>query len=75
MSHRIPPEEIQYELRNIHEDRASDLITTFATCTALAYIAVILRLIARRVNKAPLQADDFWVLIALVSDKLSSHSC
>ena len=67
MSHQLPPEEIQYELQHIHEDRSSELVTTFATCTALAYIAVILRLIARRVNRAPIQADDSWVLVALVS--------
>lgn len=66
MSHRLSPEEIQYQLQHIHEDRSSDLITTFASCTALAYVAVILRLIARRVNRARIQADDCWVLIALV---------
>ena len=72
MSHRVPPEDIQYQQQHIDDNRASDLITTFATCTALAYLAVVLRLIARRLNKTTLQADDFWVLIALVSLEPSS---
>ena len=69
MSHRIPPEVIQYQLQHIQDNRAPDLIITFATCTALAYVAVILRLVARRTNKASLQADDFWALLALVSHR------
>ena len=71
MSQQLPPEVIQYQLQHIHEDRSSDLITAFTTCTVLAYIAVALRLIARRVNRAPLQADDLWVLIALVSSDVN----
>lgn len=69
MSHLIPPEAIQYQLQHVHDSRASDLIITFATCTALAYIAITLRLIARRTNGAPLQADDFWAITALVSHR------
>ena len=73
MSHRIPLEAIQYQLQHVHESRASDLIITFATCTALAYVAIILRLIARKTNKAPLQADDFWATIALVGHRPHSN--
>ncbi|MCJ1450945.1 hypothetical protein MMC28_001279 [Mycoblastus sanguinarius] len=60
------PSEIQQELEHIHDNRAPDIVVSYAICASMAYIAVIMRLIARRISKAPLQADDHMILVALV---------
>ena len=59
--------EVEYELSHSREDRGKDILSSFVVCVCLATIAVILRLVARRVSKAALKADDYWILISLVS--------
>ena len=60
------PAEIQYQLAHIHEDRSFDIVISHAICLPLAAIAVILRLISRRLIRAPIQADDWTVMLALL---------
>lgn len=62
----IPPNEIQYELENTHDNRAPNIIVSYTVCLSLAFIAVALRFVARRVSKASLRADDWWIVISLV---------
>ncbi|KAF6240945.1 hypothetical protein HO173_000738 [Letharia columbiana] len=63
---QLSPTEIQYELEHIHQDRAPDIIASYAICLSLACIAVVLRFVARRTSRASLQADDLTVFIALL---------
>ncbi|KAI9681158.1 MAG: hypothetical protein M1817_002440 [Caeruleum heppii] len=63
---QIPPEELQYQLANINDDRSPILIAVNFTGFALATIAVGLRLLARRVSGLPLKADDYTILVSLV---------
>lgn len=66
---QLSPAEIQYELEHIRQDRAPNIIASYAICLSLACIAVVLRFVARRISRASLQADDFTVAIALVRIK------
>lgn len=68
------PEEIQYQIEHIHDDRSGDMLISNATGIAIAAIAVLLRFISRRMCKASIQADDWMILIAMVRIFLRS-SC
>ena len=61
------PAEIQYQKAHIHENKAPDIIASHVICFVLACIAVTLRFIARRIKKAPIKADDWFIVVALVS--------
>lgn len=57
----------EYQLAHFHEDRSGELIASHAVCLALASIAVILRLITRRLSRASIDADDFMIVVALMN--------
>ena len=61
------PSDILYEFEHIHDDRGPELVVCVCICLTLAYIAVALRIVGRRVSRAKLQADDCWIFITLVS--------
>lgn len=63
-----PPnaQEIQYQLAHIHQDRSNDIIVSHAICIVIAVFAVILRFSSRRLCKAPILADDYMTIAALV---------
>ena len=63
----LPPAEIKYELAHIRDDRASNIVVSSVICISLATIAVMLRLLARRLSKAKILADDYMMIFALVS--------
>jgi len=71
MAHQPSSGEILYELDNSHDNRAPDLVVSFAICISLAYIAVLLRIGARSVSKAGLKRDDFMIISALVGIPVS----
>lgn len=60
------PKEIQYQEEHIHDDRSGNIVTSHAICITIAVIAVLLRLISRRMIKASIQADDWMIIVALV---------
>ena len=62
----FPPEEIKYQLAHIHDDRSQGFITSVAIVTALATVAVTLRLLARRWTKVGWAADDYTIMIAVI---------
>lgn len=63
-----PPnaQEIKYQLAHIHEDRSNDIVVSHAICIVIAVVAVVLRFSSRRLCKAPILADDFMSIVALV---------
>lgn len=67
--HQLTKSEVLYELNHIHDDRRPDLICALTTTAILAYLCVALRLLSRKVGKSSLQADDFWIVLSLVSIK------
>ena len=58
--------EIQHQLTHIHEDRSIDIVISNAICLPLAVIAVVLRLLSRRIVKASVKADDWTVISAVL---------
>ena len=63
----LTPSEIKYESVHIHDSRASNIVISSAICIGLAITAVLLRLLARRLSKAKILADDYMMVFALVS--------
>ena len=68
-----PPnaQEIQYQLAHIHQDRSNDIVISHAICIVIAVVAVVLRFSSRRLCKAPILADDFMTIVALVRFSLN----
>lgn len=60
------PEEIHDQEEHIHDDRSGNIVTSHAICITIAAIAVLLRLISRRMCKSKIQADDWMIIVALV---------
>lgn len=69
----LPPTEILHEEKYIRQNRGPEIIASSTTCIALAIAAVALRLIARRVAKVQIKADDYMMVLALVSTFRSSR--
>ena len=66
----LTPSEIQYQLNHASEDRSANVIAAVTTCLCLATIAVGFRILARRMMKTPLGADDWMIVTALVREYL-----
>lgn len=67
-------QEIQYQLAHIHEDRSNDIVVSHAICIVIAVVAVVLRFASRRLCKAPILADDFMTIVALVRFSLNMYN-
>ena len=62
----ISPNNIEYQLAHINDDKSVTLVTSLTISLVLAVAAVVLRFISRRLCKAKIQADDFLIVVALV---------
>lgn len=60
------PADVEYQEAHIHESRQHEVVASNVAVLTLATVAVILRLVARRITKAPLQKDDYTIIVALV---------
>ena len=60
------PDEVVYMLAHIDEDRSPVLIGVSCMLLVLCIAATSARFLARRITRAPLAADDYLVLTALV---------
>ena len=67
----LSPSEIAQENAHIHQSRQINLDVSNGICLAIAYIAVLLRFISRRLAKTPNGKDDWWTWIALVGKSTS----
>lgn len=62
----LPPEESQRQLQRISETRIPELLTSHIICLLVAYIAVALRFVSRRLKRNGYHVDDWLMLGALV---------
>ncbi len=67
MPSSLSPSEIEYELQHIYDNRAPSIVISAAICIFLAITAVLLRLLARRLSRARILADDYMMTFAMVS--------
>jgi hypothetical protein len=58
---------IAYQKEHADDDRLPAVVVAIAVCYTTAVISVGLRILSRHLVKAKLQADDWLILIALVS--------
>ena len=64
----LAPTEILHEEKYIRQNRGPEIIVSSTICIALATTAVALRLLARRITKLQIKADDYMMVLALVRD-------
>lgn len=70
---RPTPEELQYQYEHYDESYVPQVRVSMSICIALATVAVVLRVIARRMNNAALGHDDRVIVFALVYEIQTSH--
>ena len=70
------PEVLQYQQKHRNDNRGPDIIVSLAIMLAMAYIAVGLRFLSRKMTRANLSYDDWVMVIGLVCHAGSStFSC
>lgn len=60
------PAVLQYQSQHSREDKSKQLLVTYIISLCAASVAVSLRLVARRIKQASLQADDYMIIIGYV---------
>lgn len=66
---------IEYQLAHENQTRVPALIASGAICLSAAYVFVILRFISRRLSRTPIKADDWAIVLGLVSTPLVNFFC
>lgn len=66
---------IEYQLLHHRDDRQREIIGINVALLLLASISVVLRLLGRRFHKAPLKADDYVMIAAMVSAQTVHNWC
>lgn len=67
------PKDIAYQRQHIHDSGQHAAVTSNVAGITLASIAIILRIIARRMTRTSLQKDDWMIFAALVQHTLLNH--
>ena len=62
----LPPEELQYQEVHKNDNRGPEIIVSLAIMLAVAYIAVGLRFLSRRMTRAGSSYDDWMMVVGLV---------
>lgn len=60
------PQELHYQEEHRNENRGPEIISALAIMLAMAYVAVGLRFVSRRMVRAKLLYDDWVIVIGLV---------
>ena len=71
MSH-LSPEELQYQIENINDDRRVAVLIGTITCALISILFVALRLIAHRRGGTKYKPDDWAIIAALVGNWIES---
>ena len=66
----LSPADVQYQIQHISDDKSKQLIATGVVSSCVASVAIVLRIVARRVNRfeTSLQADDYMIIIGFVGE-------
>ncbi|KAJ9239777.1 hypothetical protein DTO169E5_4289 [Paecilomyces variotii] len=61
----LTPEQIQYQMSHKDDDRRAGIVASISIMLVVAYGAVILRVVARRIGRVPLKMDDWMIMVGL----------
>lgn len=64
--HSLPIEQAQYQVAHIHQRRTKDIATSYFICLPIAFIAIIMRFVSRRIGRSSYGADDWVMVVAMV---------
>lgn len=68
------PSQIDYMKQHVEDDRRTEIIIANVICITVACIAVFARFYSRKIIRASLQADDWFIVAGLVRrEQLSSR--
>lgn len=62
----LSPSDVQYQKAHIDDNKSAEIIAACAICLTAAYSTVFLRFVSRRLSSTSLEADDYFILTALV---------
>ena len=62
----LSPSDVQYQKAHIDDNKSAGIIAACAICLTAAYSAVVLRFVSRRLSRTSLEADDYFIVTALV---------
>lgn len=71
----LPPKEAQYQLAHIHDSRKASVAAAYAVCLPIAFIAVIMRFVSRRIGRVSYGLDDWVIVMAYVRHSYSLDIC
>lgn len=63
------PADMQYMQEHINDSKVGDIIAVNVTGICIAILAVSLRFLSRRLVRTEMKADDFMIVVALVSHR------
>lgn len=62
----IAPSSLAFQEAHLYDDRSLGLKVTFILALIISTVAVVLRVVSRRIANAPLKADDYTIMVSLV---------
>ena len=65
---QLTSSQIQYEMEHETDNAAPRMLASYIVCLVLAYIAVALRFLSRRISKSQINDSDYVIVAATVSD-------
>lgn len=74
----LSPQEIEYQVSHIRDDRSKTLVFSSAFCMAIAFTAVTLRFLSRSLGNIRFGADDYVIALAFVfglGEAISTFIC
>ena len=60
------PADVAYEKDHIHDSDVPQILAVNVTCMLIARVAILLRIISRRITPAPFKMDDWTIVAATV---------
>lgn len=70
----ISPADLDYMLEHVNDNKSAEVVVACAVCGAIAYVAVALRLYARKLGRVEYGLDELFIGFALVT-KSALHHC
>ena len=63
----LPPEEAEYQLAHINDSKIGSTATAYIICVPIGVLAVIMRFVSRRIGRTAYGADDWTVVVGMVT--------